>query len=626
MKITIHRGTGQIGGCVTEYENNGWRLFVDYGEQLPGAPTHDEPLEIEGLTKGDVSKSALLLTHYHGDHIGRIPDLPKTLPIYMGRIARDIQVYASEHLSCVNKSHARIAERLKQAIVFNPGEQFTFGDFNIMPINLDHSAFDAYAFRIEADGLAVFHTGDFRTHGFRSGKLSILIQKYIGKVDYVVCEGTNVARQATNQPEYELQKDFEQAFKENKYNIVYLSSTNIDRLFGIYKAAQKAGRPFYVDCYQKHIMDIVAQSNGLWSKARLYKYGTIEPTALFDSGNSFNINQKFIDYTTDRGYVLIARASQKFDDLIARLPGEHKQRYLSMWKGYVDEKCAAYDPDLARAVGNDYRYMHTSGHCDMQSLAELLELVSPCAVIPIHTDNPDAFAKLFCDRWPIIKLNDGESINPISSQYYDTTEVKIYAVKQPSDDIKEINNEHSLQWWSLDERSVGHFSNSICALFALQHTIYAPNRIVGYGVEWNLGYKPITYREYNPDFTLNAVYRYGGHAPMEPLYQEPCRFKAGDKALTIDFPNGIVMPCEVIGPVTKEKMTERDGSEFFSFGTLKEFLEHYPEPTMLTALWDWLWDSVIIRPLVNLECSGEVMKSEELVQRIYLFPYREFEV
>ena len=150
MKITIHRGTGQIGGCVTEYENNGWRLFVDYGEQLPGAPTHDEPLEIEGLTKGDVSKSALLLTHYHGDHIGRIPDLPKTLPIYMGRIARDIQVYASEHLSCVNKSHARIAERLKQAIVFNPGEQFTFGDFNIMPTNLDHSAFDAYAFRIAA--------------------------------------------------------------------------------------------------------------------------------------------------------------------------------------------------------------------------------------------------------------------------------------------------------------------------------------------------------------------------------------------------------------------------------------------------------------------------------------------
>ena len=37
MKITIHRGTDQIGGCVTEYEDEGWKLFIDYGEQLPGA-------------------------------------------------------------------------------------------------------------------------------------------------------------------------------------------------------------------------------------------------------------------------------------------------------------------------------------------------------------------------------------------------------------------------------------------------------------------------------------------------------------------------------------------------------------------------------------------------------------
>ena len=39
MNITIHRGTDQIGGCVTEYEHEGWKLFVDYGEQLPGSQT-----------------------------------------------------------------------------------------------------------------------------------------------------------------------------------------------------------------------------------------------------------------------------------------------------------------------------------------------------------------------------------------------------------------------------------------------------------------------------------------------------------------------------------------------------------------------------------------------------------
>ena len=75
MRITVHRGTKQIGGCVTEYESNGWRLFVDYGEQLPGAPMSDKHLAIEGLTCGDLSKSALLITHYHGDHIGKIAEI-----------------------------------------------------------------------------------------------------------------------------------------------------------------------------------------------------------------------------------------------------------------------------------------------------------------------------------------------------------------------------------------------------------------------------------------------------------------------------------------------------------------------------------------------------------------------
>ena len=49
MNIKIHRGTHQIGGCVTEYEYNGWHLFVDYGEQLLGYPQTD-PLEVNCLT------------------------------------------------------------------------------------------------------------------------------------------------------------------------------------------------------------------------------------------------------------------------------------------------------------------------------------------------------------------------------------------------------------------------------------------------------------------------------------------------------------------------------------------------------------------------------------------------
>lgn len=72
MKLTIHRGSKQIGGCIAEYELDGWKLFVDFGDQLPDSPESEIPLLIEGLNYGDTSKSALLITHYHGDHIGKL--------------------------------------------------------------------------------------------------------------------------------------------------------------------------------------------------------------------------------------------------------------------------------------------------------------------------------------------------------------------------------------------------------------------------------------------------------------------------------------------------------------------------------------------------------------------------
>ena len=409
MTITIHRGSHQIGGCVTEYESDGWRLFVDYGEELPGG-LQNGVLEVEGLTKGDLSKSALLITHYHGDHIGRITELPEDLPMYMGRVGREIQQVYSDHLKSTGEVHQKMIDRLEKINTFEPGKEFQFDPFKIMPITIDHSAFDAYAFKIMFGGVSVFHTGDFRTHGFRSGKFSKLMETFVGKVDYVVCEGTNVHRpDATSVTERELQMQFEEKFREHKNNILYLSSSNIDRLFSLYHAALRAGRPFYVDAYQKRMMDVVTERDPLWGQSRFYQYDEkFKPQVLQYEDGQFRMNDKFRKFLDDKGCVLIARSNPRFDNFIERIPGE-KQKYLSMWNGYVKESSEAYNPKLANSLGGNFLYMHTSGHCDMKSLRTMFELLSPRAILPIHTDNPDGFAELFSDRWHIIRLQDGDS-------------------------------------------------------------------------------------------------------------------------------------------------------------------------------------------------------------------------
>ena len=388
MNIKIHRGTHQIGGCVTEYESNGWHLFVDYGEELAGGPKSGT-LKVEGLTHGDLSKSALLITHYHGDHIGCITQLPEELPIYMSEMGREIQLVLSDHLKSVDGIQQKMFDRLQTVNAFKPGEEFTFGPFRIMPVIVDHSAFEACAFKITARR-SVFHTGDFRTHGF-----------------------PNIHRpDATSVSEYELQKQYEDKFREHKGNIVYLSSSNIDRLFGLYHAALRADRPFIVDTYQKRMMDVVTKRDHIWGKSKLYQYDKkYPPMELQYENNEFRMNEKFRYLLEQKGYVLIARANERFDNFIDRLPGE-KHKYLSMWKGYVDESCEAYNERLAKSLGGNYEYMHTSGHCDMDRLGKVFELLNPKAVIPIHTDNPEVFATTFGNRWQIIRLCDGESFCP----------------------------------------------------------------------------------------------------------------------------------------------------------------------------------------------------------------------
>lgn len=619
MKITVHRGSNQIGGCVTEYESNGWKLFVDYGEQLPGAPVSEQQLKIDGLTCGDLRKSALLITHYHGDHIGRITELPAELPIYMGKIAKDIVSELANHLSVVSEEHRKMAERLNTVNTFTPRRRFNFGEFEITPIVIDHSAFDAYAFCIEAKELKVFHTGDFRKHGFRSGKLSTVIERYIERADYVVCEATNVNRpEATLLPEHELQKEFEKAFTENKYNVVYVSSTNIDRLFGLYHAAVRANRPFYVDDYQKRIMDLVAGRDKIWGKSSLYNY--IEgrkPQKLIQRGTEFIANDKFIDFVSEHGYVLVARQGDRFDNLLNQLPGECRMKYLSMWNGYLDETKAAYNPALAKSVGNEYRYMHTSGHCDMKSLDELISELDPKAIIPIHTDNPRVFADLFCDKWPVILLNDGESFSAIRDSWFDTTEAIIYAYKKPEKSDKVIDNPERLQYWALDEHSLGEFQCWNDAEFALHHVVYAPNRLLAYSIETEDDMAPSLYVVYTPDFTEYSEYSEGGHELGGNNYQEKCHFFPGDKVLAI-IENELLMPSKFVGPISEEFLKEKYRRQ----GAANEKVID----ERISNLWDWDWDSVIIRPLVKVKSGFIDTSSDTTAQRIYVFPYRELKL
>jgi len=428
MKITVHRGTNQIGGCVTEIESNGYKVFIDFGEQLPGTKNDNNQLsQIEGLTCGDVSKSALFITHYHGDHIGKICDTVVDLPIYLGKTALEICKCLEKRLSYIPipeeaEKHKKLLKRLKTVNTLKPLQRIKVGKIVVTPLFIDHSAFDAYMFIVEADNKRVLNTGDFRGHGFKSKVLVPMLQKYAINIDYIISEGSNIERSdAVLQTEWELQKDFEKSFTENKYNFVIVSSTNIDRIFALYHTAKKAKRCFVCDAYQTKVLRIVSESHK--EKTGFYRINydkKTNPAQRFFTLNRIAMNPFLFPgnlkpHLDKYGFCMLVRPNDSFKPLLEEYSKLNETKiYYSMYKGYLDESNTAYNPLFASFIKPfEYEYRHTSGHADIQTLGTLFDTIKPkCGIIPIHTEAPEIFRELFAD-YNIILLQDGQVFNCI---------------------------------------------------------------------------------------------------------------------------------------------------------------------------------------------------------------------
>lgn len=144
---------------------------------------------------------------------------------------------------------------------------------------------------------------------------------------------------------------------------------------------------------------------------------------------------------------------------------------------------------------------------------------------------------------------------------------------------------------------------------------------LGFASDTECDFDPYVLITYNTDKSENACYQYGGHAPGEEKYQEESRFKPGDKVLCLMYEGyNAVFPAIVVGPLTEEYLRKfYDTNEDMQIG--------YSSADEAVEQWsDWNWDSIIVRPLVRLKNDWEEMGDTVIVNRVYVFPYKQFEV
>jgi len=412
MQIKVHRGLHQIGGCITEISTATSRVFIDMGQNLPGICQPTTPEEDQKMVDGIFAQSrkeheAVFYTHTHDDHIGLFWAVPAEVPQYLGEVSKDFfkakhellkkrfQIESEKHetespeykeANKKNQRETKLLSIIDKMLIWERSKAkhspatMHVGDISITPYYCDHSSIEAYMFLIEADGKRIWHTGDFRAHGYLSKNLFKMLKTYACDIDTLIIEGTMLSRMDICITEAKVSERMEQVMKEFKNVFILVSSSDIQRLAAIKAAAYRAHRIQDLNICSGLIKRVIAISNNLIGKQfKLFHFPYIN----------------FIKLTNplpSAGFILPLGVS-KIDEVRAILPKLNPDDTVliySSWDGYYK------DPDQ---IANNPNYLqfhemfdnvidiHTSGHADRDALTHTIMTINPKeSIINIHKD------------------------------------------------------------------------------------------------------------------------------------------------------------------------------------------------------------------------------------------------
>ncbi|MEI8194536.1 MAG: MBL fold metallo-hydrolase [Phycisphaerae bacterium] len=410
MKVCIHRGSKEIGGTCIEIEAQGQRMVLDVGLPLDAMDPLHFPLPlVKGFDKPDPSLLAVVISHPHQDHYGLAHRLPKATKFLIGKAADRIltaaEVFSPAGIELQNVRY--LADRKPMQI----------GPFTITPYLVDHSAFDAYAVLVEADGKTLFYTGDLRAHGRKAALFHKLLRLPPRHVDVLLMEGTTLGREDGGKgfaTETDLEGQFVTLFKETDgMPLVWCSGQNIDRMVTILRACIRAERTPILDMYTAHVLQATGNKSivGACNEHMRVFLPEFQKRRVKRRGD-FNVSKR---YSKWRIYDPELRAKAPYSVMVFRpsmMQDVEKAGCLngarliySMWRGYLDDRKQKPFLDWLKQREIPLVHCHTSGHASVGDLMKLRKRFSAAPVVPIHTEQPGRYEEVFGN---VQRHKDGE--------------------------------------------------------------------------------------------------------------------------------------------------------------------------------------------------------------------------